>query len=76
MSNYISAVPVPIRGLCENELAVRRLIASLEFLGYMEFPIKRNKESALGRLSKVRARTLASVVAIGSQASLESRQAL
>ena len=34
VSKYTFAVPVPVKGLGENEWAVRQLIKAIEFLGY------------------------------------------
>ena len=36
VSKYTFAVPVPVKGLGENEWAVRQLIKAIEFLGYKE----------------------------------------
>ena len=52
MSKYLFAVPVPVKGLGENEWAVRRLIASLEFLGYNALLVKSDQESPLGAVVK------------------------
>ena len=46
-SKYTFAIPVPQKGLDDQEWSVRKLIQSLEFLGYMRFSIKSDQESSV-----------------------------
>ena len=71
-SKYMFTIPVPQKGVDDQEYSVRRLIECLDFMGYTNFLVKIDQESSLAKVvEKVKAH-LGSQVSIIEQLMVEN----